>query len=765
MQQAFASSTQISLTPSTSIVVSSLNRNILRQKLNNFLQTLNQYVQQIFDYNNPNDAKKLDHIKNNLNKQLESLENDVKHNDKNISSMLQNLIKQVKQFDFESSNNNQLIIDPIIKPVVNEKSEPTFFENRYGFKASELLDCQYQEPLSRNKQFLKNNKPILFNQTRGFKTKRRVNQDEQEDSNIFNWKNFSSKSDDSLKTLNSLLSKPLAGGTDSKKTLGSIFSDKKTDANLKVGNASNTDLDTKVKTAFIEGFLYKQSKDEKNARRHSNLLSLVRFITFMVILFIIFNSISISTVAPGNSRNGNGNGINIRSALTGNVNFEINPENVTVRFDDVKGLPEAKKELSDIVDFLTDPEKYTKLGARLPKGVLLVGPPGCGKTLLAKSVAGEAGVPFFQASGSDFDEMFVGTGSKRVRQLFAAARAKAPCVIFIDEIDSVGSTRTNSMIHPHANQTINQLLAEMDGFQKNEGVIVLGATNRRDTLDSALLRPGRFDVEVRIDKPDFKARVEILEFYLDKVAKDKNVDVEFMAKQLAGFGGSAIENVVNQAALRAAVTSSNTVKMEHLEWALDRTLLGYGKSRLADEECNKNTAYHEAGHVLVAYYTKDSDPLHKVTILPRSQSLGHTAFVPENDGYSMTKSQLLAKMDVSMGGRVAEEIIFGQDKVTTGAMSDFKSATNIATQMVKALGMSEKAGIRVIEDDKNTSISSSTQELLDQEIKKMLQESYDRAKSILKTHSVELKLIAEALLTHETLDVDQIKSLIENHKL
>lgn len=201
--------------------------------------------------------------------------------------------------------------------------------------------------------------------------------------------------------------------------------------------------------------------------------------------------------------------------------------------------------------------------------------------------------------------------------MFAAARAKAPCVIFIDEIDSVGSTRTNSMIHPHANQTINQLLAEMDGFQKNEGVIVLGATNRRDTLDSALMRPGRFDVEVRIDKPDLNARVEILEYYLEKVAKDKNVDIKYMARQLTGFGGSAIENVVNQAALRAAVQGSNTVKMEHLEWALDRTLMGYGKSRLLDEECNRNTAYHEAGHVLVAYYTRDSDPLHKVTILPR----------------------------------------------------------------------------------------------------------------------------------------------------
>jgi ATP-dependent metalloprotease len=360
--------------------------------------------------------------------------------------------------------------------------------------------------------------------------------------------------------------------------------------------------------------------------------------------------------------------------------------------------------------------------------------------------------------------MFVGTGSKRVRQLFSAARAKAPCVIFIDEIDSVGSTRTNSSVHPHANQTINQLLAEMDGFQKNEGVIVLGATNRRETLDAALMRPGRFDVEVRIDKPDLKARIEMLDYYLDKVAKDKNVDVEYLAKQLTGLGGSSIENVVNQAALRAVVTNSTSVRMEHLEWALDRTLMGYGKSRLMDEECNRCTAYHEAGHVLVSYFTKDSHPLHKVTILPRASSLGHTAFVPETDGYSVSKSQLMAQMDVAFGGRLAEEMIFGQDKVTTGASSDFQVATSLATNMVKSYGMSDKIGQRVFAQETND-LSPNSQEVIDQEIKRLLQESYDRARAILKSHSNELKLIAEALMVHETLDVNQIKSLIENQKL
>lgn len=591
--------TQICLTPSSSI----LNRALIKQKLSALFQYLSQYIQSL----NFNNDISIESFKHNLTKRIETLEEETKNlNNSNVEFLMKQLADQIKYFDSDSQN---LVIDPVLRPVL----ESTFFENRHGFKYTDLIGSQFS-----NKKLLSTKLNSLYSQTRGFKTKRRASH-EQQDHGLFNWRNFSKNTQDPFKALNNILSQPILNRTDKKEsnnTIGSIFADRKIENDLKDLKLDNNGLDNKIKTAFIEGFLYKQNIEEKNAQRRSKTLSLIRFITFIIILFILYNTISISTVSNGSGRNPTGNGINIR-ALTGNVNFEINPENVSVRFDDVKGLPEAKQELTDIVDFLKDPEKYTKLGARLPKGVLLVGPPGCGKTLLAKSVAGEAGVPFFQASGSDFDEMFVGTGSKRVRQLFAAARAKAPCVIFIDEIDSVGSTRTNSMIHPHANQTINQLLAEMDGFSKNEGVIVLGATNRRETLDSALLRPGRFDVEVKIDKPDFKARKEILEFYMEKVAKDRNVDVDFLARKLAGFGGSAIENIVNQAALRAAVTYSNSVAMEHLEWALDRTLLGYGKSRLADEECNRNTAYHEAGHVLVAYFTKDSDPLHKVTILPR----------------------------------------------------------------------------------------------------------------------------------------------------
>lgn len=670
---------------------------------------------------------------------------------------------------------SKVAIDPLIEPILIARNR-SFFENKYGFSESDLsLVNEYREPMTtrQRRQLLNSIGRIDVIQKRGFKTRRSTSTEPTSGLTGF---------------INEIKSLYEPKKTDSSDPFKSLLNDSsKTSSGIKLGEirplsssstststpTTNSDLENKLKVAFVEGYMHKLKVDEKSASKRSFNQSLFRFFLFAVLVFIILNSVTISTPGNvGNGKNGSsssgvGSGINFR-ALTGQMNFEISAENVTVKFEDVKGLPEAKKELVEIVDFLKDPEKYTKLGARLPKGVLLVGPPGCGKTLLAKAVAGEAGVPFFQASGSDFDEMFVGTGSKRVRQLFQSARAKAPCVVFIDEIDSVGSTRTNSSIHPHANQTINQLLAEMDGFQKNEGVIVLGATNRRDSLDKALLRPGRFDVEVRIDKPDLAARIEILEYYLDKVARDKDIDVKYLARQLVGFGGSSIENVVNQAALRAVVSDSKTVKMEHLEWALDRTLLGYGKSRIMDEECNRNTAFHEAGHVLVAYFTKDSNPVHKVTILPRSQSLGHAAFVPEKEGYSFTKSQLMAQMDVSMGGRVAEELIFGVDKVTTGASSDFSSATQMATQMVKMYGMSDKIGVRVFPQGEQAmaeSLSPQTQELLDQEIKRLLQDSYERAKNILKNHSQELKILAEALLLHETLDAEQIKRLIENHRL
>lgn len=370
---------------------------------------------------------------------------------------------------------------------------------------------------------------------------------------------------------------------------------------------------------------------------------------------------------------------------------EVLQEDIEVTFEDVQGVDEAKQELQEIVEFLKNPEKFSSLGGKLPKGVLLVGPPGTGKTLLARAVAGEAGVPFFHAAGPEFDEILVGQGARRVRDLFATAKQKAPCVIFIDEIDSVGAKRTNSVLHPYANQTINQLLTEMDGFRQNEGVIVLGATNRRDDLDKALIRPGRFDVEIQVPLPDFEGRKDIIKLYLDKIKYSSNIDVDVLSRGTTGFTGADLENMINQAALRAAIDGLNSVTMLYIENSRDKVLMGpEKKSRIPDEEANKITAYHEAGHVLVAHHTKDSHPLHKVTIIPRGPSLGHTAYIPEKESYHVTKSQMLATMDTLMGGRVAEELIFGPDKITTGASSDLKKATRMATNMVKDWGMSDK---------------------------------------------------------------------------
>ncbi|CAO1395769.1 unnamed protein product [Diamesa hyperborea] len=443
---------------------------------------------------------------------------------------------------------------------------------------------------------------------------------------------------------------------------------------------------------------------------------------------------------------------------------EVDPEDISVTFDDVKGCDEAKQELKEVVEFLKNPEKFSTLGGKLPKGVLLVGPPGTGKTLLARAVAGEAGVPFFHAAGPEFDEVLVGQGARRVRDLFKAAKERAPCVIFIDEIDSVGAKRTNSVLHPYANQTINQLLSEMDGFQQNEGVIVLGATNRRDDLDQALMRPGRFDVEVTVPTPDYTGRKEIITHYLAKIlSRDINVDI--LARGTTGFTGADIENMINQGALRAAIDGAEVVSMRHLENARDKVLMGpERKARLPDEEANKITAYHEGGHAIVAYYTKESHPLHKVTIMPRGPSLGHTAYIPEKERYHITKTQLLAMMDTMMGGRAAEELIFGADKITSGASSDLKQATSIANHMVKDWGMSEKCGLRTIEGSRGMSpsetLSSTTIESVDFEIKKILSDSYERAKAILKTHHKEHKALAEALLKYETLDADDIKAIL-----
>uniref|UniRef100_A0A224Z481 Metalloprotease m41 ftsh n=1 Tax=Rhipicephalus zambeziensis TaxID=60191 RepID=A0A224Z481_9ACAR len=508
----------------------------------------------------------------------------------------------------------------------------------------------------------------------------------------------------------------------------------------------------RLRVAFAEGYMACDPKGRTSTKlRVFNIFrDLLGIILILAILFSFMGELS---------------GGPFRRVLIGTTN-EVMPEDIDVTFDDVKGVDEAKQELQEIVEFLKNPEKFSSLGGKLPKGVLLVGPPGTGKTLLARAVAGEANVPFFHAAGPEFDEILVGQGARRVRDLFSTAKMRAPCVVFIDEIDSVGAKRTNSVLHPYANQTINQLLTEMDGFRQNEGVIVLGATNRRDDLDKALLRPGRFDVEVQVPVPDLAGRKEILQLYLGKVKVAADVSLDVLARGTTGFTGADLENVVNQAALRAAIDAAPAVSMRYLESARDKVLMGpERKSRIPDEEANLITAYHEGGHALVAHYSKEAHPLHKVTIIPRGPSLGHTAYIPEKEHYHVTKAQMLATMDTLMGGRAAEELVFGSEKITSGASSDLKQATALATNMVKEWGMSEKVGVRTFDEDHSSLIvvnelAPNTAEVIDAEIKRLLHESYERAKAILKTHQKEHKLLAEALLKYETLDADDVKQLL-----
>lgn len=447
------------------------------------------------------------------------------------------------------------------------------------------------------------------------------------------------------------------------------------------------------------------------------------------------------------------------------MNFDVKPVKTTTSFDDVQGCYEAKQELIDIVSFLKNPLRFTSVGAKLPKGVLLSGPPGVGKTLLARAVAGEANVPFFQVSGSEFDEMFVGTGAKKVRTLFKTAKTVAPCVIFIDELDSVGSKRANSGIHPYANQTVNQLLAEMDGFQNNTGIIVIGATNRSQHLDSAVVRAGRFDMEIKVRVPPLRERVELFDYFLGKpnITLHSDVNVEDLARTCVGFTGADIENMVNQAALHTALRNSNVICQQDLEFAKEKLKLGPAmKHKILDEETNRMTAYHEAGHTIVCLFTQNAVPLYKVTIQARGQTLGHTAFSLEKDEYSVSKAELMARMDVAMGGRVAEELVFGSDKVSTGASSDFAAATNIAQNMVMQYGMSEKVGIHVFNQGEKP--SGAMQDLIDKEVQRLLNESYARAMDLIKKHREELNRLATALLKYEILSKEDVMAVIAGRK-
>ena len=447
-----------------------------------------------------------------------------------------------------------------------------------------------------------------------------------------------------------------------------------------------------------------------------------------------------------------------------------------ITFTDVAGIDEAKEEVTEIIEFLKDPPKFQKLGGRIPKGVLIVGPPGTGKTLLAKAIAGEAGVPFFNISGSDFVEMFVGVGASRVRDLFEQGKKNAPCIIFIDEIDAVGRLRGAGLGggHDEREQTLNQLLVEMDGFETNEGVILIAATNRPDVLDPALLRPGRFDRQIVVSRPDMKGRIEILKVHTKRIPLGKDVTLEVIGRGTPGFAGADLENLVNEAALLAARRDKKCVEMSDFELAKDKVLMGVErKSVVISEEEKRTTAYHEAGHALVAKMIPGTDPLHKVTIIPRGRALGITMQLPTDDRYTYPREYLYNNLAILMGGRAAEEIVL--NRITTGAGNDIERATELSRKMVCEWGMSEKMGPLTFgkkeeeiflgrEIATRRDYSETTAVEIDNEVKRLVFENYERAKNILRENLKALRALAEALLEKEVLDASEIEKIIQGAK-
>ncbi len=457
----------------------------------------------------------------------------------------------------------------------------------------------------------------------------------------------------------------------------------------------------------------------------------------------------------------------------------ISPDTPQVTFADVAGAEEAKHELEEIIEFLKDPPRFSRLGGRLPKGVLLVGPPGTGKTLLARAVAGEAGRPFFQMSGSDFVEMFVGVGASRVRDLFEQGKAHAPCIIFVDEIDAVGRHRGAGLGggHDEREQTLNALLVEMDGFEANEGVILLAATNRPDVLDPALLRPGRFDRQVVVDLPDVKGREGILRVHARKLPLGEDVDLSLVARGTPGLSGADLSNICNEAALFAARRGVDRVSMQDFEQAKDKVMLGTERRSmvLTDSE-RRLTAYHEAGHVVIGVKVPGLDPVHKVTIVPRGRALGLTASLPEEDRHSHTREWLNGQLAMLFGGRVAEELAFGPEHVTTGAGNDIERATTMARRMVTRFGMSERIGLMAVGDSEQEvflgrelvqrrEVSDYTAQQVDEEVKHILDSAHRRARKIVEANQDLLKRVAEALLDRETLDADEIQLLVDGEDL
>ena len=450
-----------------------------------------------------------------------------------------------------------------------------------------------------------------------------------------------------------------------------------------------------------------------------------------------------------------------------------------ITFEDVAGIDEAKQELEEIVEYLKDPQKFQRLGGKIPKGVLLVGPPGTGKTLLVRAIAGEANVPFFTISGSDFVEMFVGVGASRVRDMFEQGKKNAPCIIFIDEIDAVGRHRGAGLGggNDEREQTLNQLLVEMDGFEANEGVILIAATNRPDVLDPALLRPGRFDRQVVVPNPDVLGREKILKVHMRKVPLNSDVDPKIIARGTPGFSGADLANLVNEAALMAARRGKRSVAMLEFEQAKDKVMMGAERrSMVMTEDEKKLTAYHEGGHALCMLYAEGHEPLHKVTIIPRGRALGITMFLPERDKYSQSKLEIKAMLASLFGGRVAEELIFGPEHVTTGASDDIRRATGLARRMVTEFGFSEKLGpLRYSDNEEEVflghsvtqrkNVSDATAKVIDDEIRRLVEEGEHTARAILTTHLDELHALAHGLLEYETLSSDEIRRIIKGERI
>lgn len=456
------------------------------------------------------------------------------------------------------------------------------------------------------------------------------------------------------------------------------------------------------------------------------------------------------------------NGTIFRNSETSDKSVDVSQS--TVRFKDVQGCDEARAELEEIVDFLKDPSKFTGLGGKLPKGVLLTGPPGTGKTLLARATAGEAGVPFFFMSGSEFDELYVGVGAKRIRELFSQARDKAPAIIFIDELDAIGGKR-NPKDQAYAKQTLNQLLVELDGFSQTEGIIIIGATNFPESLDKALTRPGRFDKEVIVDLPDVRGRIDILKHHMQNVETADDVDPSIIARGTPGLSGAELMNLVNQAAVHASQLSAPAVDMNHFEWAKDKILMGAAKKKMViTEESRINTAYHEAGHAIMAMFSKGATPLYKATILPRGRALGITFQLPEMDKVDMSKQECFARLDVCMGGKIAEEMINGKENVTSGCASDLSNATSVARAMVTSYGMSDKIGPVRLSDDWE-SWSPQIRNMADNEVRNYLLDSEKRTRKLLYDKRLELKRLAEGLLEYETLTKEEMEKVVKGEPI